>query len=59
VRTLEQVGGLRIDLERILVLKEIKVEELTAHVSECNTNGYEMSCRPAAAVVLVGRNSSL
>ena len=38
---LEQVANLRVDLEGILVLKEVKLEELTARVSECNTNGYD------------------
>jgi len=44
----------------ILVLQEVEVEELTAHVAECITNGYGISHRPTApAVVVVAPVSSL
>lgn len=50
---LEQVDGLGVDLEGILILQEVEVEELTAHVAECITNGYETSHLPTTPVIVV------
>jgi len=34
------VGGLVVDLERILVVEELEVERVR-HMSRCTTNGYD------------------
>jgi hypothetical protein len=57
---LEQADGLGVDLEGILVLQEVEVEELRAHVAECLTNGCEMShLLTTSVIVVVARPSSL
>ena len=38
---LEQVGGLGVDLERVLIVKQIEIEPVVRHLVHCNTNGYE------------------
>ena len=40
---LEQVGGLSVDLERILFVEQIQIEQLVRHMPNCNTNGYRHS----------------
>lgn len=37
---LEQVRGLGIDLERVLLIEQARVEPLTVHKVECITNDY-------------------
>jgi hypothetical protein len=38
----EQVGGLGVDLERVLVVEQIEIEPVVRHSGDCNTNGYEL-----------------
>jgi len=38
----EQVGGLGIDLERVLVVEQIEIEPVVRHSGNCITNGYDL-----------------
>ena len=38
----EQVGGLGVDLERVLVVEQIEIEPVVRHSGNCITNGYEL-----------------
>ncbi|WP_170926913.1 MULTISPECIES: hypothetical protein [Mycobacterium] len=37
----EQVGGLSVDLERILFVEQIQIEQIRPPHANCNTNGYK------------------
>jgi hypothetical protein len=41
-RMFEQVRGLSVDLERILIIELLQVEQLIGHRAHCITNGYEI-----------------
>ncbi len=42
---LEQVRGLGVDFERVLVVEKVRIEPLARHCCKCITNEYE---RPSA-----------
>jgi hypothetical protein len=47
-RMFEQVRGLSVDLERILIIELLQGEQLIGHLAHCITNGYEIrrKCAP-------------
>ena len=43
IRVLEQMGGLGVDLEGVLVVEEVGIQPPVTHTRHCNTNEYATS----------------
>lgn len=39
----EEVRGLRVDLERVLFIEQVRVEPFVGHTADCITTEYQLS----------------